>query len=71
MALREELERQGNWLFSRRSYLPLLILPILLIALRNSEQVLGDTLDDFYEVLCITIFFSGVHDTLYYSWPCP
>ena len=59
MALREELERQGNWLFSRRSYLPLLILPILLIALRNSEQVLGDTLDDFYEVLCITISFLG------------
>ena len=62
MALREELERQGNWLFSRRSYLPLLILPILLVALQdteNFERVLGGTAAGLFEALCITISFLG------------
>jgi hypothetical protein len=39
MALREDLEKQGSWLFKNRSYLPLLGIPILLIALRNSEYL--------------------------------
>jgi len=62
MALREELEKQGNWLFRGRSYLPLLIFPILLIALRDPgclEQVFGDTVDGIYESLCIAISFLG------------
>jgi hypothetical protein len=32
MPLREELERQGNWLFRRRAFLPLLGAPILALA---------------------------------------
>ncbi|MCK4359481.1 MAG: hypothetical protein KAW92_12230 [Candidatus Cloacimonetes bacterium] len=63
MALREEFEKQGKWLFRWRSYLPLLIFPILLVALRNSEnseQVLGETVDDLYEVICIAISFLGL-----------
>lgn len=63
MALREELEKQGNWLFRWRSYLPLLFLPVLLIALRESEYlelVFGDTVQDFYEIFCITISFLGL-----------
>ena len=63
MVLREQFEKQGKWLFRWRSYLPLLIFPILLFALRNSEyleQVLGDTVDDLYEVLCIAISFLGL-----------
>ena len=48
MALRDELEKHGEWLFRRRSYLPLLILPILFVALKNSEglkQAFGDLAD--------------------------
>lgn len=63
MALREELEKQGSWFFRWRSYLPLLIIPILLIALRNSEYlelVFGDTADNLYEGLCIVISFLGL-----------
>lgn len=63
MTLREELEKQGNWLFRWRSYLPLFILPVLLIALRESEyleRVFGDTIEDFYEGFCIAISFLGL-----------
>jgi protein-S-isoprenylcysteine O-methyltransferase Ste14 len=62
MALRDELEKHGEWLFRRRSYLPLLILPILLVALRNSEgleQVFGDLANGLWEAFCIVISLTG------------
>lgn len=62
MPLRETLEKQGKWLFRWRSYLPLLFLPILLIALRDTEllkQVAGDLVDDLWEVFCVAISFVG------------
>jgi len=63
MALKDELEKHGEWLFRRRSYLPLLILPILLVALRNSEgleQVFGDLADGLWEAFCIVISLTGL-----------
>lgn len=63
MTLRKKLEKQGNWLFKWRSYLPLFILPVLFIALRESEyleRVFGDTIEDFYDVLCLLISFAGL-----------
>jgi len=63
LALREEIEKQGGWFFRWRSYLPLLIIPILFIALRHSEyleQVFGETTDNLYEGLCIAIAFLGL-----------
>jgi len=63
MALREDLERQGNWLFRRRSYLPLLGIPILLIALINSEyleRIFGDSVDNFWGFFSISISFLGL-----------
>ncbi|MDI6728972.1 MAG: hypothetical protein QMD44_08640 [Thermodesulfovibrionales bacterium] len=41
MALKEELEKHGEWLFKWRSYLPLLILPVVLIALKDFEYLGG------------------------------
>lgn len=63
MAFREELEKQGKWLFRWRSYLPLLVIPIVFIALRNSEYLentFGDTADRVYEGFCLTISFAGL-----------
>jgi protein-S-isoprenylcysteine O-methyltransferase Ste14 len=63
MALREELEKQGAWLFRWRSYLQLLILPLLLLALRNSEyleRASGDVAETFWEVLCVAISLLGL-----------
>ena len=63
MALREELKEQGSWLFRWRSYLPLLIIPILFIALRSSgnlEKIIGRTATHFCDYLCITLSFAGL-----------
>lgn len=64
MALREKLEKQGNWLFKRRSYLPLVILPALFIALRKSEcflrLIIGNSVSHFLDGFCIAISFLGL-----------
>ncbi len=62
MALREDLEKQGNWLFRWRSYLPLLGIPIFIIAIRQSgilEKKFGDDVGDFWGVFAIVISFLG------------
>jgi protein-S-isoprenylcysteine O-methyltransferase Ste14 len=62
MALREELERQGNWLFRWRSYLPLLIIPLSFVALHGSAS---DTLDSpasdhqYWEAFCFVMSLLG------------
>ncbi len=63
MALREDIERQGNWLFRWRSYLPLLVMPLFIIALRQAkvlEHILGDRVTDYWEDVSICISFLGL-----------
>ena len=63
MALREDLEKQGSWLFKKRSYLPLLGIPILLIALISSghpERVFGDSVEVFWKFFSASISFLGL-----------
>lgn len=63
MALREEFEKQGMWLFRWRSYLPLLAIPIFFLALKQAkvlERALGDSVSDFLEVCCIAVSFLGL-----------
>lgn len=63
VALREELEETGLWLFRRRSFLPILILPLLLTALPDSElleRVVGNLADEFFEGFCLAISFVGL-----------
>lgn len=63
MPLRETLEKQGNWLFKWRSYLPLLFLPVIFIALRDAgllQRAEGDLIDDIREALCVMISLSGL-----------
>jgi len=63
MPLRETLEKQGNWLFKWRSYLPLLFLPVVLIALRDAgllQKAEGDLIDDIREALCVIVSFTGL-----------
>ena len=62
MALREDIEKQGKWLFKWRSYLPLLGIPIFLIALRNSEclqRAFGDSVNNLWALFSIFISFLG------------
>lgn len=63
MALKEELEKHGEWLFRWRSYLPLLILPIVLVALKDFEyleRIYGDTINDLWKAFCLTVSLLGL-----------
>lgn len=63
MALREDIEKQGGWLFKWRSYLPLLGIPVFVIAIRQSgilEIKFGDSVGDFWGSCAITISFLGL-----------
>jgi protein-S-isoprenylcysteine O-methyltransferase Ste14 len=63
MPLREELERHGEFLFRWRSYLPILILPILILALPHSaymQELLGKGVSLFIEILSLAVALSGV-----------
>lgn len=61
MALREEFESTGNWLFRWRSYLPLAVIGIFLLALREYEYPgHSENLDHLWEVLCLLVSFFGL-----------
>jgi len=63
MALREELEKQGSWLFKNRSYLPLLVIPLVLVALRSSERLeraFGDSVEAWWGFFSLGISFLGL-----------
>ena len=61
MALREEFEATGNWLFRRRSYLPLLLFPILLAALPASRYPEGSHgMDLAWEGFCFLVGLMGL-----------
>lgn len=61
MALREEFESTGNWLFRWRSYLPLAVIGIFLLALREYEYPgHSEHLDHLWEALCLLVSFIGL-----------
>ena len=61
MALREEFESAGNWLFRWRSYLPILVIGIFLLALKEYEHpAQSERLDHIWEVICLIVSFFGL-----------
>lgn len=63
MELREYLEKTGNLLFRWRSYLPLIVVPFSLIALRESDQlkhIAGNTAEQIWETFSLLISFTGL-----------
>jgi protein-S-isoprenylcysteine O-methyltransferase Ste14 len=61
MALREEFESTGNWLFRWRSYLPLVLVAIFLLALRGYQYPdHSERVDHLWEVLCLAVTFFGL-----------
>jgi len=61
MALREELRKQGNWLFRWRSYLPLIMIVIVFLGMRYFEYPgHSEKGDDIWEIICLFISFSGL-----------
>jgi protein-S-isoprenylcysteine O-methyltransferase Ste14 len=60
MALREEFEASGQWLFRWRGYLPLLIVALILLSLPGYSRLRGDAnLDRAWQVACVLVAFFG------------
>uniref|UniRef100_A0A7C4RUG3 DUF1295 domain-containing protein n=1 Tax=Desulfatirhabdium butyrativorans TaxID=340467 RepID=A0A7C4RUG3_9BACT len=61
MMLRDTFIKQGDWLFRWRSYLPLILVFIVLLGMRQFEY-LGDSenYDDIWEVFCLIISLLGI-----------
>ncbi len=66
MGLREEFTSIGGWLFRWRSYLPLVLLGLILIALRHFDYIgHSQVLDDAWEILCMAVSFLGLAIRIY------
>jgi protein-S-isoprenylcysteine O-methyltransferase Ste14 len=61
MALSHELERVGNWFFRWRSYLPLLLLVLFLLALRDFTYLTPQkNINRLWELICLGISSFGL-----------
>ena len=61
MALAEELERSGNWLFRWRGWLPLIALAVLLLDLRHYRYLGGSRrVDELWELGCFLVATFGL-----------
>ncbi len=60
--LKDELEKQGNWLFRRRSYVPLVLLPFGVMELAEHNHYLGDSvnIELIYGIGCFLISLGGL-----------
>lgn len=63
MTLIELYNRQGEWLFRYRSYLPLVLAPLFFLSFISSEpitQASGEAFITFFRTLCILISIAGL-----------
>jgi protein-S-isoprenylcysteine O-methyltransferase Ste14 len=61
--LHDELARQGRFLFRWRGHLPLLLLPLALLAAWQSgafAEFVGEPLEEAWETLCLAISLAGL-----------
>ena len=71
MALQEELEKQGNWLFRHRSSLPLIILVLGTILYLRTEIypetfiLEGTQYEDYFEFMCLAVSLFGLGIRVY------
>lgn len=63
MALREEFAKQGDWLFRWRSFLPLVLVPFVVLALIESADASmqwGSPADTIYSAICMGFSLIGL-----------
>jgi protein-S-isoprenylcysteine O-methyltransferase Ste14 len=61
MALKDQFERSGGWLFRWRSYLPLLAILVLIEPMLTFHYLLGSHgWDNVWDVLCVFISMTGL-----------
>ena len=59
MELNKQFERDGNWLFRWRSYLPLLMIALFILAFLELKSS-GHSLDQSWVALCFAVAFFGL-----------
>lgn len=61
MALREEFERTGNWLFRWRSYLPLVLVIPMLLGMHHPDYLRQDRSGpDVWALICLAVTLVGL-----------
>jgi len=61
VTLKDELEEAGNWLFRWRSYLPLLLIGLFLVAVKDFQHTAyNPKLHLWWEIFCLFISFFGL-----------
>lgn len=59
--LREDMVRQGGWLFQWRSYIPLLLFPLIVYGFMGYRFPFGSQkMDVILEIICFAIAFTGL-----------
>jgi protein-S-isoprenylcysteine O-methyltransferase Ste14 len=66
MALKEEFEKSGNWLFKRRSWLPVAMVPVVLFAWTGYSGInLMHKLGTYWTIICLAVSISGLAVRIY------
>lgn len=61
MGLQKQMERQGQWLFRWRSFLPIAFLPLLFVAVAAARWPFGSVaFHEVWEQLCLGVSFAGL-----------
>ena len=60
MALKEELEKQGNWLFRWRSYLPLIIVGLFPYVIFFHTPHIQNSMHEAWSLVCLGISYIGL-----------
>lgn len=60
--LKIEMQRQGEWLFRRRSYVPIVLLPAALAVVSSHTRYLADSylIDQLYYAACLLVALLGL-----------
>lgn len=61
--LRDQMAKQGVFLFRWRSFLPLLLIPLAAVAMLESdffERQFGETAENLWDVGCVLVSFAGL-----------
>jgi len=72
--LKHEMERQGQRLFRWRSYLPLILLPLVVLVFLQSgwmESLLGERVENAWDFFCLAVALSGLAMRAYISGHVP
>src|SRR4051794_2336132 len=60
MALEDEFRKQGEWLFRWRSFLPLILVPLIGVALLQVKAEKIDEWGDSWDYICLSVSFLGL-----------